>query len=473
MKQIMRLLVVAMCSMILASACSKDDESGSVTLEQKALFLDWGERVTISFSGDNISTYSISSYPEGWEEPTIDMATMTITVVAPEEGTEAAETGTIRLRGVIPGGEYVSASLYVALNTLEVDFSAQPANCYIASKPNAYYTFDATRKGDGSQIATASVDIIWQTSMSLVQYLTFDNGKVSFYLLADADDATRPKGGNALIGGYDAAGNLLWSWHIWIAGFDAEADALDYGAYKVMSRHLGATVNSNASQQDILDSYGVYYQYGRKDPFIGPSTYNASRGIARTLFDAESETVTTKMVASDSATGNYAYTNANPTHFITTEDKSADWCREINNEVKGWNASQKSVNDPCPYGWRVAPAAAFSNLQITEDVTAADAASTYAAAYGWTLSNGSTSSFYFAAGRRLYVDGLISNIYDDSLLGRNAAYEFQPWVGYNWTADSSVFAFWFNKANPTTSGVRNDLQMGRANGLSVRCVREK
>ena len=189
-----------------------------------------------------------------------------------------------------------------------------------------------------------------------------------------------------------------------------------------------------------------------------------------TLFDADSNTVKVKMVAADSETGNYAYTNANPTHFLTTTDKDASW---MTSSVKGWNAQTKSVNDPCPYGWQVAPASAFAGLQIADDVTVSDAASKYAQAYGWTLTNGTTSSFYFAAGRRLYADGLIMNFYEPTLGSRNAATEFQPWVGYNWTADGSVFAFWFNKANPTTSNLRNDLAMGYANGLSVRCVRTK
>ncbi len=472
MKQFVRLAFVATLLMGVATACNKDDKDGTVSVNPKALFLSWGETATVAFSGENISTYSISSTPKGWEEPTIDVATMTLTVKAPAEGAEADETGTIRLRGQTHGGEFIHASLYVALNTGEVDYSAQPANCYLANKPNTQYVFDASCKGNGESIATASVSVIWQTSMNMIQYLSFVNGKASFYLAADSNDATQPKMGNALIGGYDAEGNLLWSWHIWATKFDPDATALDYGTYEVMSRQLGALKNGNSSQQEILDSYGVYYQWGRKDPFIGPSTYNASRGVAMTLFDSDSNTVKVQMVAADSETGSYAYTNSHPTHFLTTTGKEENWCRSITNEVKGWNATTKTVNDPCPYGWRVAPAAAFVGLQIADDLTVADAATKYAQAYGWNLTNGTTSSFYFGAGRRIYADGLIQNAYDDSL-GRNAATEFQPFVGYNWTADGSVFAFWFNKANPSTSSLRTDLTMGQANGMSVRCVRIK
>jgi hypothetical protein len=469
MKQLVRLLLVVAIGVVVTIACSKDDKGGSVAVNPSALFLDWGETASVHFSGDNIAEYSISATPTGWEEPVIDVATMTITVKAPAEGTEANETGTIRLRGRTHGNEYVHASLYVALNTIEVDYSAHPANCYLANKPNAHYIFDATRNGNGELLETASVAVIWQTSMNMLQYLSFNEGMASFYLVADADDPTQPKQGNALIGGYDAAGNLLWSWHIWATGFDPEASALDYGAYELMSRQLGAVENANDSQQAILDSYGVYYQWGRKDPFIGPSTYNASRGVAMTLFDAKSNTVKVKMVAADSETGNYAYTNANPTHYLTTTQKDASW---LTSSVKGWSAQSKTVNDPCPYGWQVAPASVFDGLQIADDLTATDAASKYANAYGWNLTNGTTTSFFFAAGRRVYADGLIQNVYEESL-NRNVATEFQPWVGYNWTADGSVFAFWFNKANPTASNLRNDLTMGYANGMSVRCVRTK
>lgn len=470
MKQLLKLSAFALIA-LLAVACNNDDENdGKVIIEPNAVFLDWGETVTVSFSGTNIKSFSLGSYPEKWPEPEINTTARTLTFTAPEQGDEIPSTGSIRVNGITKGGEQIGASLYVSLGALEVDFANEPANCFIANHPNAHYTFDATVRGNGNgQIQPDHVAVIWQTQRNMIQYLSLQAGKASFYIAGTTDDETVIKSGNALIGAFDSEDNLLWSWHIWSDDFDPNEEVVELNGYTLMNRQLGALTNETDTQTDILNAYGLYYQWGRKDPFWGPAFYNASKGTAATVYDGESNSV--PMIMIEAATGtDYAYTNAHPTHFITTQGKDESWNGEITNEVKGWNTSSKSVNDPCPDGWRVAPAAAFEGLSIVDDLTAGGDA--YAQQYGWTLTDGTEESFFFAAGRRIYADGLIQNIYDESL-ARNAAIEAQPWVGYNWTLDGKVFAFWLNKANVAQSGLRNDLQMGKANGMSVRCVREK
>lgn len=477
MREILRMLCATVLALAAMVACSKDDKDGSVAYAQKALFLDYGEVATVAISGVNIASYSVYSVPDGWDTPEINTTTMTMTITAPAADAEASTTGSIVLRGLTYDSEYVSASLFVSLATPEVDFSDAPANCYIANVPNASYLFDATRRGDGSTVATKSVAVIWQTSTSLISYLNLDNsGIASFFINADSDDETIVKRGNALIGGYDADGELLWSWHIWVTDFDPEADALQYGDYRVMSRQLGALQNGNSDEDEIWRSYGLYYQWGRKDPFAGPSTYTAAYGTTASLYDGESSSVRISMVEFDTETGTFAYTNANPMHFLTTtsENTSASgWLRDAT-LANGWSEEWLAVNDPCPYGWRVAPAEAFEGLQIDDDLQAE--AESYENNYGWKLTDGVSSSFYFAAGRRIYADGTIQNIFDETLPVRSTAIEAQPWVGYNWTSTASggpaVFCYWFVKADPTQSGLRTDLQLGRANGLSVRCVRK-
>lgn len=477
MRKILRICLAAALAVVLAVACSKDDKDGSVAYAQKALFLKRGETATIAFSGVNIASYSVSSVPSGWETPELNTAAtpMTMTVKAPSaDDTEAKSTGSIVLRGVTHGGDVVSASLFVSLDTPVVDMSDAPANCYIANRPNAQYLFDATRRGDGSTIATARVAVVWQTSMNLVRYLTLDNGKVSFFVVEDSNDETIVKRGNALIGAYDADDNLLWSWHVWITDYDPEADALVYGDERVMSRQLGALQNGNADKDEIWNSYGLFYQWGRKDPFAGPADWLASRGSSLPLYDGESNSVRISAVALDASTGTFAYADAHPLHFITTEAGDTTWLKDAD-LADGRPAGWKAVNDPCPSGWRIAPAAVFADLRIADDLTAE--AETYEKKYGWTLTDGMTSSFYFAAGRRIYADASLQNLFDESLLARSVAEEAQPWVGYNWATDESglatVFCYWFRKSDPQQSGVRTDLKLTAANGLSVRCVKKK
>ena len=477
MKEILRICLAALLTAAVAVACSKDDKDGSVAYAQKALFLKRGETATVVFSGVNIASYSVSSVPTGWEKPELNPAAepMTMTVKAPAaDDTEAKSTGSIVLRGMTYGGEAVSASLFVSLDTPVIDQSDAPANCYIANRPNAQYLFDATRKGDGSKVATARVAVIWQTSMNLLRYLALDNGKVSFFVVEDSDDETIVKRGNALIGAYDDQDNLLWSWHVWITDYDPEADALDYGDYRVMSRQLGALQNGNADKDEIWNSYGLYYQWGRKDPFVGPSDWLASRGTSLSLYDGDSNTVRIGMVALSAETGTFAYTDAHPLHFLTTKAGDAAWLKDadaVNGQANGW----KAVNNPCPSGWEVAPAAAFADLRIADDLTAE--AESYEKKYGWTLTTGVSPSFYFAAGRRIYADGTIQNLFDESLPVRSVADEAQPWVGYNWATDeagaATVFCYWFKKSDPKQSGLRTDLKLTPANGLSVRCVKKR
>ena len=67
--------------------------------------------------------------------------------------------------------------------------------------------------------------------------------------------------------------------------------------------------------------------------------------------------------------------------------------------------ADKSVNDPCPYGWRVAPSGAFDNLAIVGTPAVGDEAK-----YGWTLTDGNAESFFIGAGRRRYDNGKILNL---------------------------------------------------------------
>lgn len=453
------------------AACSDDDKEGKVHFDRKSLFMAYGESVTMGFGGSNIKSYAISSVPDGWEKPTIDTKTKTMLIEAPAMAADTIDTsGSITLKGTTHGNEIVYASLFVSLDTPMVDFSSKPANSYLATQANTLYRFNASVKGDGTPIATASVAVLWQPATNFVKYLQLEeNGTATFYLSADTD-SEQLKEGNAVVGAFDEANNLLWSWHIWATDYDVEKEALDYGNYTVMSRALGQLQNDTEDRASILASYGLYYQWGRKDPFIGPSTYNASKGLSMSLFNGDMDVVQVLAVPAEEG-GNYAYTNANPLHFITVTDKNGSWDQNITSEVRGWNTPNKSVNDPCPYGWRVAPAAAFEGLTIEDDLTVTDAATKYAEQYGWTLEKNGVKSFYFAGGRRVYADALIQNVFDESLT-RNAATEAQPWVGYNWTADGEAFCFWFNKEQPTMSGLRTNLKFSTANGMMVRCVKE-
>lgn len=456
-------------------SCSKDKDGGQILFDAPAVYLQPGETVTVGFSTSGVSAAecSISSHPEGWDEPTLSVSQQSVTITAPEApGDEVVASGTVELKG----GD-VSAKLFVALVGVEGGVGEQalpgPANCFVATKAGAHYTFDARRAGDGSPLATDRVAIVWTTSTKLISYLDFDGELASFYV---GDEVQ----GNLLLGAYDGNDRLLWSWHVWIApGFDIEASAIASNGYVIMGRNLGATTDgvtedSEDAEADLTGSFGLYYQWGRKDPFTGASSYKAPNGTPVSVYDAAGARVETGPVAADETTGTVAYTIEHPAVFLSVEKAGDDW-RHESSSARLWTDASKSPYDPCPYGWQVAPAAAFDALRIVEDVAAENAATLYADKYGWTMADGGAKGFFPGSGYRTYLDGKINNIYDNIPV-RNAAIDMQPWVGYYWTADTEgasarTFHFWFNKSNPAQSGISNGAPMGRANALPVRCVK--
>lgn len=474
MKRFAGLVCAVVAAVVLLASCGKDKESGTLSFDAPAVFLQPGEKTTLGFSASaHVSSFSITGKPEGWDDPVIDAAARTVTIVAPAtiDG-EVAKTGSVVMTGTVKGGNTASATLFAGVVD-RVDLSDEPANSYLVRQKETNYLIDAMYKGDLTEVATHSVAVVWQSKSNLIQYLELKDGKASFYVGGD-DETGRIKQGNAVIGGYDSAGTLLWSWHIWAADYDPEKDAVDFNGYTVMSRNLGALAQSNATTDDILASYGLYYQWGRKDPFIGPSTYQAGSGSSAAMYNGSGSRVYLKTEASSAETGTMTYAVQHPLVFITgVADSQNDWLWTAHSDDL-WSAdddpADKTVNDPCPYGWRVAPSAAFDGLSIVGAPTAEDVDK-----YGWTLSRNGSESLFIGAGRRRYDNGSIQNLYSPAPV-RSYADEAQPWEGLYWTTGSlsgtrsKALQFWFEKKT-TTGGIENGVSYARANGMPVRCVK--
>lgn len=469
------LLVVAAASFV---SCSKDGDSGRMVLSQSALFIEEpGGTGTVGFTTSNVSSISFSNLPGGWTAEA-DLSTGTLRVTAPSViDEEHVESGNLILSGRTTGGGYVSATLYVAIAATD-DLSTQQANCFVVTRPNTNYSFDAMLRGETSEtMPTAKVEVVWQTESGLLQYLNLRDGKVSFYVGAEDDDETQIKQGNVLLGAYDAAGTLLWTWHIWITGYDPVGKAVTLAnGTTVMGSNLGAMNNSNATTDEILESYGLYYQWGRKEPFIGPSAYNFSMGSSEAMYDGNAKRVYNAFEASDATKGTLDYASRQPLCFLLGVEQSRyDWLYASHSEEL-WNSSSKSLYDPCPKGWHVPSADAFAGLSIADK---SGSATDYMDKYGWELTDGTATMLFMGAGRRVYTDGKFQNVYNPLPESRNEALEAQPWVGLYWTADaltnaqSAAFYFYFNKKDVAASGVEPSVAHYRANGMPVRCVKEQ
>lgn len=226
------------------------------------------------------------------------------------------------------------------------------ANCYMVEK-GGRYCFEAKRV-DGSAVeGVESADWIWSTKDAsgggLVHDVEYRDGYVSF--------TAGEEHGNALIGAFDASGNVLWSWHLWLTEKPA-LQTLDSGA-TFMDRNLGAM--SASPEEDPALTYGLKYQWGRKDPFYAGSSNESSDAVfskAReaTVFNPALD-ADWSSVKKDALNGTVEFATANPTVFIYTDkgEDGCDWLVGRNDWL--WSDEQtgaKTNYDPCPAGYRVA-----------------------------------------------------------------------------------------------------------------------
>ena len=465
---------------LLATSCKKEETYSFVVPSGSILVSMPGEEGTTSFDSFNIASIDVPDYPKGWEIVNIDLYNSTITVKAPSKFDDEEEReGYLSLIGYTPQGTRKNLTIYLAIVESAVDYSDTPANCYIANKPKTRYIFDPYTGGNGIKLETESVKLLWQTEKSLINYLDLRDGKVSFYL-AEAkaeDDSDEPTNkvmeGNALIGGYDKAGKLIWSWHIWVTNGDPREETITLNGEEMMNRNLGAFTNSNGSTDgaEIFRSYGMYYQWGNKTPFVGPQRYNFPGNHDDILYDNKENNVYLEYEASSAKVGSLEWSNANPIALIKgNKDNDYDWLFEGHDNTL-WSEDTKTDNDPCPAGWRVPSKSVFENLTIVSsyDEMAWEEAQPL---YGWMLEYTATGAehFFTAQGRRNYLDCRLDIINDD--LDQPI-----PWTGYYWTAsvagaDASALFFDLNTVTRTWNGIEVARSMHRANALPVRCVRE-
>ena len=190
------------------------------------------------------------------------------------------------------------------------------ANCYIVNQGGSY-RISAVRGNDASNmlLTAKTAEVLWESfgsSLSigagaLIKSVIYKDGYICF----KTNDYF--KKGNAVVAAKDESGNILWSWHIWITDQPQE-HVYNNDAGTLMDRNLGAT----SAEPDIC-SVGLMYQWGRKDPFMGPSSFDQNREFAKSSITWPTP------VASDPSTGTVEYAIANPTTFITYNENNKGW----------------------------------------------------------------------------------------------------------------------------------------------------
>ena len=462
--------VIILTTAFISYSCSNDgDEDYTLAFTSPAMFFNYGQTQTITFrASGNVNSLTVSTTPAGWQT-VLDAATGTVKITAPDTLDETededgktftpAANGTLVMRGYV-GDSVVSASVYLSLGDV-VDMAGQYANSYILSTPLTAYRISAARP-DGSAIENvASVDIVWMSARYLIRYPEYNNGKITFVTYEDNGQLLE---GNALLAAYDEDENILWCWHLWVTGCKPEDNAVELNGHTFMGCNLGAFGSATESDDDILASYGLYYQWGRPSPFPRPRYFDCAGSSSESLYTSSISSITMSVEECDNTNIAMESAIANPLMFVTGVESPWSGAGEP------WSESRKTNYDPCPAGWRVPAENAFEGLAITGDELAAELES-LRKAYGWTLTDGEQSAFFFAGGRRSYTDGSVINM--------NTAETPQPWEGFYWTASlassrakAAGLYFDLDTEDVSASKLTAARELQLSNGLQIRCVRE-
>ena len=119
-----------------------------------------------------------------------------------------------------------------------------------------------------------------------------------------------------------------------------------------MSRNLGALIDASGSNDEAedIESCGLLYQWGRKDPFPGVGIMEVSTKAATTSKPLAA--ISKNQITID-------YSIANPTVFaynsataVAPDYEGKSWTIESTKEAWG-TYDTKGIYDPCPPGYRV------------------------------------------------------------------------------------------------------------------------
>lgn len=395
---------------------------------------------------------------------------------------------TVKVRPATSDADYAEAAwVSIVAKTQETIANNKAANSYLVEEAGAY-AFAPFKGNSGEAVAgVAGAALLWQDAQGLITDVDFVDSKVTF---AVAEGVY----GNAVICAYGAAGttDILWSWHIWVPNQKVEGLGMTTG-FVIMNMNLGATTAAAGN----VGCYGLYYQWGRKDPFASsPSLTGTTATLHAPIYNINNEEID---FTTSPTQQSVEYSIANPATYIRATKTYDDWCSTSDDSLWG-NAEGhirndyleydqmgvKSMYDPCPAGWRVPPIHATSHITSATGIVFSYAQTNvadrngdgvintndYNGGYYFTLS-GTTVSYFPGAARwdgtygMLYgsIAGHVGNYWSNSVYVSNLASQ----------KDSKMATAGLMFFSPTMAGncyISDNAGAARADAYSIRCVAE-
>jgi hypothetical protein len=328
------------------------------------LYLQSNVRWTVNIaSGTSIASHSaVTGDPSTTNVPVTfttanvaDEATGVLRFSSEEAGLATPVDVPVRIRGMLP-------------------------NCYVVQPGTTNFTFPVRKAYDAWETdidlasdypaaftGTQTAELLWQDELGLIPSTPTLTGSGRDATIRVSTAAG--KKGNAVIA-LKVDGIIRWSWHIWVTDEDPNAPAYQkqapYFGLTLMDRNLGATSSTIPLDYTDVRSFGLFYQWGRKDPFPGLQTANVQH-VAKAiyLFDGIPTSATS---VPTTVTRNLVNAIENPLVFYQGQPRTenTNWEKDwFTDDVSGtmtnhrndfWpNGQTKGVYDPCPEGWRVSP----------------------------------------------------------------------------------------------------------------------
>lgn len=422
----------------------------AVSLDKSTLELKPGDIVQLNFTTEPQNAI--------FENVTWSSSDGNVATVAEDGTVTAISAGECLITVDIDGKQATCMIIVTDLQSI-ISLSANgPANCYIIPQKGTY-KFEAVQGNSYTPVGDVKgVKVLWETFgttvvPSVAELIKPDITYADNFITFSTND--NYKKGNAVIAAYSDAncseGNVLWSWHIWLT--DRPGDIVHANNSGIlMDRNLGAT---SAGPNDGSKTYGLLYQWGRKDPFIGSSTSPASSILAKT-------TITwPKVICPDNGSAEYdlvpnsgsiEYATKHPTTLIYRYS-GRDW--EEQESFRKWVPYTKTKYDPCPPGYRVPSISVWNSAGFPDHNKICDEQSEYGVTIGEPYC--ASNSWYPGAGAYLFSYKI--GWYGDS---------------YLWSSDGSDGwgkSYYTSHSSLGTNGYWGTFEMYSA--LSVRCCKDE
>jgi len=222
----------------------------------------------------------------------------------------------------------VPHTVTISAGTLKKDIKviqSTGSNSYIVTGSTAQIPAASANVGGVGRITGSfTTEVLWSDGVTIAN-ITNGSGSSDIINISGISGS-----GNAVIVAKSGS-NILYSWHLWVTP-DPTATLRSNNGFIFMDRNLGATTSNGT---------GLYYQWGRKDPFVG--------SVTASMID----TVKSPM------TNNLELSIRNPNRFYASISSPYDWLTpsQFSQDNNYWNTinGEKGSYDPCPFGWRVPP----------------------------------------------------------------------------------------------------------------------